>query len=135
VNGYSAGPHFPKLGFRCDAVGEPREGEAMRISIGLAAVVVTLGLASSSPAQQVITFGFGNLGPTQNVPITVPPNTPIASPQTATTKFSLASFFPKLSLPFGKALFGQSNFPTPKNLPGREYLKAFGYARPGPIGP
>jgi hypothetical protein len=107
----------------------------MRISIWLAAVVVTLGVASSSRAQVTLPFGNVFTGQTQNVPITIPPNTPIASPQQATTHFSLSSFFPNFSFPLGKSIFGQSTFPTPSQLPGRDYLRAFGYARPGPIGP
>jgi hypothetical protein len=106
----------------------------MRSLIWLVAVAATLGWASSSRAQFTIAFGGTNTG-TQNVPITVPSDTPIASPQTFNNRFSLANFLPRFSLPTAKSLFGQSNFPTGKQLAGRGYLNAFGYARPGPVGP
>jgi hypothetical protein len=106
----------------------------MRSLIWLAAVAAALATASSSWAQFTIAFGGTNTS-TQNVPITVPPNTPIASPQTFDNSFSLANFLPHFTLPNVHSLFGKSNFPTANNLPGRGYLNAFGYSRPGPIGP
>jgi hypothetical protein len=106
----------------------------MRKSIWLVAVAATLGAASSSWAQFTIAFGGTNTQ-TQNVPITVPSDTPIASPQTFNNTFSLVNFLPHFTLPSVKSLIGQSTFPTGKQLAGRGYLNAFGYARPGPVGP
>jgi hypothetical protein len=131
-------PHLTSgnQGFDATRSAQPREGEAMRIPIWLAAVAVTLGLASSGRAQVSLTFGGVNPTQIQNVPITVPDNTPIAQPQVMpSTGFTLTSLLPKISFPTAKTLFGQSIFPTPQNLPGRNYLRAFGYSRPGPIGP
>jgi hypothetical protein len=106
----------------------------MRSSLWLLAVAATLGLASSSRAQFTIAFGGTNTG-TQNVPVTVPSSAPIATPQTVNTKFSLVNFMPRFALPQAQSIFGHSIFPGANQLAGREYLKAFGYARPGPIGP
>jgi hypothetical protein len=106
----------------------------MRRSIWLAAVAAALAVASSSRAQFTIAFGPTTTS-TQNVPITVPANTPIASPQTFNNSFSLANMMPKFTLPNVHALFGKSTFPNANNLAGRSYLNSFGYTRPGPIGP
>jgi hypothetical protein len=98
----------------------------MRIRSWIAAMVATPLLAL--PAMAQTTFTFGGADPTKIV------NQPIAIPQTTDTSFSLSNLFPRFSLlPGAKTLFGQSAFPTQKNMPGKGYLRNFGYQRPQPV--
>jgi hypothetical protein len=38
-------------------------------------------------------------------------------------------------MPLGKPIHGQSTFPTPGQMPGKDYLKAFGFSRGVPVSP
>jgi hypothetical protein len=107
----------------------------MRTRIWLAGVGGTLLLAAPAWAQTALTFG--GVDPTKivNQVIAIPDSAmPIAQPQqAASTGFSLSNILPSIHLPTGKGVFGQSIFPSQQNLPGKNYLKAFGYNKPQPI--
>lgn len=95
-------------------------------------------LATGRAQAQLLQFGSGNPNPrlpTTNQPTTIPNVArPIAQPmQLKNTRFSLVNMMPKLHMPGNSITHGQSIFPTPKNLPGKAYLKAFGYQRPAGI--
>ena len=107
----------------------------MRMRIWLAGVGAGLLLAAPAWAQTALTFG--GVDPTKivNQVIAIPDTSrPIAQPQqAASTGFSLSNILPTIHLPSAKAIFGQSIFPTQQNLPGKNYLKAFGNSKPQPI--
>jgi len=58
---------------------------------------------------------------------------PIAQPQSAPERlFSLRNLFPSFNRSVnGRPVIGQSQFPTPTQLPDANYLNAFQYQRPG----
>jgi hypothetical protein len=103
----------------------------MRANRWLPALVLALGLAGAAQAQRAFTFG-GPIGPLQNQVINTPvPNLPIASPQVLTgrTGFRLFNFMPHNSRMNNTPVIGRSIFPTPKQMPGMDYLRAFKYGR------
>lgn len=100
----------------------------MRISFWVLALGI--GLAFAMPAQAQRRSGFGGVDPTQivNQPInTTNAAASISTTSTASTGFSLTKYFPSFSLSGSKPTVGQSNFPTFGQMPGRDYLKAFGW--------
>jgi hypothetical protein len=110
----------------------------MRREAWLASAFVCFLLAAPGWAQVV---SFGNVNPTQivNQPVilpSTPSSAPIASPQqNPSTGFSLAHFFSSFSLPGAQPVHGQSVFPTQDKMPGKDYLKAFGFQHGQPIKP
>jgi hypothetical protein len=108
----------------------------MRIGVWVASAFVGLLLASPCWAQAVT---FGHVNPTQivNTPVITSSSTSAITPpqQTPNTGSSLFDFFPRFALPGPKPVHGQSMFPTPDKMPGKDYLKAFGYQRGVPIAP
>jgi len=104
------------------------------------ALGILVSLLAVSPARaQLFSFGGGNPNPRmpiQNKPITVPDaakpaEVPIAQPmRLAPNRFSLVNIMPRMGFPLKPIVHGQSIFPTPKNMPGKKYLKQFGYQRP-----
>jgi hypothetical protein len=109
----------------------------MRMVKWAAALVLGLGLAAPAFAQQITSFnGFNGITPGMivNQPIDTSQSVvPIAQPETFSHQFSLSNILPKLGLFSNQSVMGQSTFPTPDGLPGKNYLKAFGYYRPQPI--
>jgi hypothetical protein len=107
----------------------------MRLCAGAAAA----GLLLAAPAWAQTTNSFGGVDPTRivNQPIAIPgAGQPIAQPQTlGSSGFSLRNFLPSFSLPSPTPIFGQSSFPTAANLPGKDYLKYFGYQKAVPVQP
>jgi hypothetical protein len=55
--------------------------------------------------------------------------------QAASSGFSLTNFFSSFGLPLGAPVHGQSQFPTQSQMPGKDYLKAFGFSRGVPVTP
>jgi hypothetical protein len=102
------------------------------------AVVAALAVAVPVWAQ-VVTFGGVNPVVVQNRPVTTPDvvsQRPIAQPQTRQqNRFRLSDYLPRIVLPSNNPVHGQSVFPTPENLPNKNYLKAFGYQVPRGIDP
>jgi hypothetical protein len=99
-----------------------------------AAFALVLALASPALAQQA--KGFGGVNPTTIVqqPITTSSfNTSISAIPLFDHSVKLKDFFPSLGSFSNKPVFGQSTYPTPDNMPGLNYLKAFGYYRPQPV--
>jgi hypothetical protein len=108
----------------------------MHTRSGIAAVAAGLLLAAPVWAQHTVTFGGADPTHIINQPITIPSGGPIAVPQQlGSTGFSLANLFPHISLPAPFAIFGKSTFPTAANMPGRDYLKFFGYQKGVPVSP
>ena len=100
----------------------------MRISVCVLAL--GLGLALVMPVQAQRKVSFTGVDPTQivNQPInTINAAGSISTSQTVSTGFSLSKFFPSFGLPSNKPVIGRSVFPTNGQLPGRDYLKAFGW--------
>jgi len=110
----------------------------MRKSKWLPALVLGLCFAGQAPAQTLNLFNFGTTQPIQNVPIdTSTANIPIAQPQTLPNAVGhkLASFIPGFTSFSNQRVTGVSQFPTPSQMPGLDYLKAFKYGRGVPIVP
>ena len=107
----------------------------MRARIWLATLGAGFLLAAPAWAQTTLTFGGVDPTQTVNQVIQIPDSTmAIAQPQqVSSTGFSLTGLLSKIGLPSGKSIFGQSIFPAQQSLPGKDYLKAFGYSRPQPI--
>jgi hypothetical protein len=115
----------------------------MREGKWLAALALGLVLAAPAVAQQQSggsILGFSNLNNLTNQIIT--PNSsnspvPIAQPQTFTSPSgSLLKFFPTLSRRNNsKPMIGSSTFPTPDQLPGKDYLNAFRFQKPPRVQP
>jgi hypothetical protein len=100
----------------------------MRIYLGL--VALGLGLALANPAHAQKRSAFGGVDPTRitNQPInTVNSAASISGTTTASTGFSLSKYFPSFSMSGSKPTIGRSNFPTQGQMPGRDYLKHFGW--------
>ena len=107
----------------------------MRTVSWAAALVACLALTSSAKAQRSY-VPFGGLDPraVTNVPVdTSTSAAPIAQPQFFNRTFSLANFLPNISSFSAKPLMGQSTFPTASGMPGKNYLKQFGFSRAQPI--
>ena len=101
----------------------------------MAAVILIVWLAAPASAQTLTFFG-ANSSPQQIYyqPVdTSQAVAPIATPQTVNTTFSLASFIPRMSIMTGKQYIGSSQFPSYDGMPGKNYLKAFGFHRAQPI--
>jgi hypothetical protein len=107
----------------------------MRRATWLAAALLGLALAAPAHAQRIATFGV-TPGPIVNQPIdTSAAAIPIAQPMTVSHTFSLLNFSPHFPFPGAKPIHGTSQFPTPSQMPGAGYLKAFGFSRPSPLNP
>jgi hypothetical protein len=116
----------------------------MRTYLWWVAAGLALGLANAADAQ-VISYGgavprpqfiFPFPGVQRTLFSLRDPNLPIAQPMTVNTGgSSLTRFFPNLGLRNGPPIIGQSVYPTPSQMPGLDYFRAFQLRRPGPIGP
>ncbi len=106
----------------------------MRTVGWIAALVLGAGLAASAPAQ-TLSFGGNRTTVFVNRATAIPDVArPIALPQLRqNTSFSLTDLIPKVLLPSPQSTFARSTFPTPAQMPGKEYLKAFGFQVPKPI--
>jgi hypothetical protein len=92
-------------------------------------------LALASPARAQTAKGFGGVNPTTIVqqPITTSSfNTSISAIPLFDHSIKLSDFFPSLGSFSNKPTFGQSVYPSPDNMPGLNYLRAFGFYRPQP---
>ena len=108
----------------------------MRTRLWIAAAT---GLFLAAPAWAQTTNTSGGANPTQiiNQPVAIPGvGQPIAQPQIlGSTSWSLSNYLPNIGLPSASSIFGQSTFPTAANMPGKDYLKYFGYQKAVPIQP
>jgi hypothetical protein len=107
----------------------------MRIRTGAVALALGLLIVGNASAQSKTTTGssfpfnfsisqlFG--WATNSSSTTTKP--PIAQPQTlAPRNTSLSAFLPKMQLPTPQRRIGMSIYPTEDQMPGADYLKAFG---------
>jgi hypothetical protein len=102
----------------------------MRASIWLIALGLGFAFASPASAQRAFLWGGQNSGQSQVYADSSYIGTPIATPQTnSSPSFKLTSLFHPFSSFSAKPIHGSSNFPTPGNQPGADYLKAFKYRR------
>ncbi len=105
----------------------------MRTYQWLAAAAVTAAFAAPAEAQAPVLFGANPQNLTFQPIDLSNPNVPIAQPQANTSiGTKLSSFFHLFSPQPAKPVIGTSTFPTRSQSPGLDYLKAFGYRRPGP---
>ena len=106
----------------------------MRTVQGMAAAILLVWLAAPASAQ---TLSFGTTYTPQQIhyqPVdTTQAAAPISGSQTFNTTFSLTNFFPTLNILTGKQYVGSSQFPSHDNMPGKNYLKQFGFYRAQPI--
>jgi hypothetical protein len=93
------------------------------------------GLLLAAPAWAQTALTFGGVDPTKIVnQVIAIPDSPIAQPmQASSAGFSLTGMLSKIQLPSAGKIFGQSVFPTQQQLPGKDYLKNFGYRKAQPI--
>jgi hypothetical protein len=99
-----------------------------------ASVLLVLSLATPAFAQR--NSPYGGIDPRMlrsEVVDTSNPVAPIARPQLFNRTFSLANILPSFSSMSAKPILGYSQFPSSDGMPGRYYLKAFGYSRAQPV--
>ena len=104
----------------------------------VAGLVLALGLAAPAFAQSTNNFGGVNAALLKFEPIDVSQSVapvPIARPQVVSRRFSLTNILPKFSFAAmsNKPVIGFSQFPSQDGLPGKNYLKSFGFGRLQPI--
>jgi hypothetical protein len=100
----------------------------MRTRFWLLGLGLGLALANSAQAQQRSIFLGVDPTKINNQPInTNNASASIATTQTVSTGFSLSKYFPSFSMSGSKPTIGRSNFPTFGQMPGRDYLKSFGW--------
>ncbi len=114
----------------------------MRTSVWLGALMLALAGAAPSQAQFLqptkSTGAFSNSprlpGKSQYQVIdTTSADAPIAVPMAApASNFSLLNYLPFTHRLSNQRFVGQSVFPTQSQMPGMQYLSAFGYQRPKP---
>ena len=106
----------------------------MRSFVFLAALLA--GATVAAPARSGPIFTFGGVDPTKLTfqPVDTSASVvPIAQPQTrSSVGFKLINLLPRISFPGAKPVVGQSQFPTPADMPGASYLKAFRFQQLGP---
>jgi hypothetical protein len=113
----------------------------MRIRTGAAALVLALLLAGHATAQSSGTtgssspfnfslskiFGWVSSATSSATSSTSSTSPPVARPQVlAPRNTSLSSYLPSLKLPTPQRTIGYSIYPTEDQMPGADYLKAFG---------
>lgn len=106
----------------------------MRKAIGLAlGLVLAVGSAAQAQSQRRGFFGYE-----PSLSGTTPATTgaaamPIPS-RTMNTGFKLTDLIPRFNSPIGKPVYARTTLPTYSPLMSQDYLKAFGYIPPKPIG-
>jgi hypothetical protein len=101
----------------------------MRARIWLATIAAGLTLATAAPAQQAMSFGPVGGPLIFQVANTDRSNIPISGPNVRSTSFKLSDIFAKVGIINNQQVVGSSNFPTPKQMPGKAYLSNFGIQR------
>ena len=106
----------------------------MRTWTTLASFALVLALASPALAQQAKGFGGVNPANIVQMPVAQPGATSsIATIPLYDHSIHLRDFIPHISPISNRSVVGHSNYPTPDNMPGLNYLKAFGFYRPQPV--
>jgi hypothetical protein len=103
----------------------------MRNLTRLTALALIPALASPALAQQA--KGFGGVNPANIVQMPVAQagaTSSIATIPLFDHSIHLRDFFPQISTFSNHPVIGQSTYPTPDNMPGLNYLKAFGFSQP-----
>jgi hypothetical protein len=117
-----------------------KERQIMRASLWLGAFALALALAAPAGAQIIRpTTSSGSFSNSPRLPAqnqfqvidTTSANAPIAAPMAApANNFSLLNYLPFTRRQSNQRNLGQSIFPTQSEMPGMQYLSAFGYQRP-----
>src|SRR5438132_7570823 len=107
--------------------------KALWLALGLALA------AGTAQAQTGARRGFFGFDPSlfgTSTPGSTPQNsTPIAVPnRTINNGFKLIDLIPKFGSPIGKPIYARTTIPSYSPLMSQDYLKAFGYIGPKPIG-
>jgi hypothetical protein len=107
----------------------------MRKGLWLAGLVLGLCAARPAAAQSAVSWG-PQVGSIQNRVISTDTSqVPIAQPMTRSFGFRLANLFPNVTRMAAKPDTATTIFPTPSQLPGKDYFSVFGMHRPQPISP
>lgn len=102
----------------------------MRIVRGTALLVVGLALAQPAFAMDPLLLVRRAIG------IPEVAQRPIVQPQQVQPRnTSLTGYLPKVMLPSNHPVHGRSIFPAEKDMPGKNYLRAFGFRRPTAVAP
>ncbi len=92
----------------------------------VAAAAVAAPASAQSPTQNKGSWNFSNVRNMTFQPIdTRNANSPISQPQNLSISSSLINYFHKFSVKSSKPVVGQTNFPTPSQLPNQNYLSSF----------
>jgi hypothetical protein len=86
-------------------------------------------LASPVLAQQAVGFGGVNPATIVGQPVGGTSSSSVGIPL-FDHSVHLRDFMPNLKTFSNTPVFGQSTYPTPENMPGLNYLKAFGFSQP-----
>ena len=100
----------------------------MRKLSSWAAFTMLLAAASPAMAQQAVGFGGVNPAAIVNQPIVTGSSSSAGIPL-FNHSIHLQDFMPHLTTFSNQSVIGQSTYPTPENMPGQNYLKAFGYSQ------
>jgi hypothetical protein len=99
----------------------------MRVCTWVLALGLGLALAAPASAQNIFVFGQNNNRSIVNQPIDTSQSlVPIAQPQFFNVSQRISSFFHTFAPFSAKSPQGYSIFPSPSQMPGPGYLKAFG---------
>jgi hypothetical protein len=102
----------------------------MRVVKGIAVLVVAATLARQAAAADPLAF----IGSLFSSPPATSSQPPIAQPRISSPGPSgLTNMLGKVPLPSNNPVIGHSVFPTQSQMPGLNYLKAFGYQHPVPV--
>jgi hypothetical protein len=101
----------------------------MRSLTRLAVFASLVFFASPVMAQQAVGFGGVNPATIVGQPVVAPSSSSAGIPL-FDHSVHLRDFMPNLKTFSNTSVFGQSTYPTPENMPGLNYLKAFGFSQP-----
>jgi hypothetical protein len=93
-----------------------------------AAFTMLLAVASPAMAQQAVGFGGVNPAAIVNQPIVTGSSSSAGIPL-FNHSIHLQDFMPHLTTFSNQSVIGQSTYPTPENMLGQNYLKAFGFSQ------
>jgi hypothetical protein len=101
----------------------------MRSLTLVSSFALLLPFATPVGAQQAVGFGGANPSAIVNQPVVSSSSSTLGIPL-FDHSVHLRDFLPNMKTFSNSSVFGRSIYPTPDNMPGLDYLKAFGFSQP-----